>query len=80
MSPDELAARRYCDNGHDLMDPRNLYPYRGRGRRCKPCMVEANELRSKAYKALGITQRDYLALHGSSKYTALKILRELGAA
>lgn len=77
-----MSARRHCENGHDLTDTRNLYPAltgRRPERRCRVCIQEANDLRAAAYKALGLTQREYLRIHGGSKFTALRILRDLGA-
>lgn len=78
-----MSARRYCENGHDLEDFRNLYPQlpgRRPDRRCKACIKDANDLRRDAYTALGMTQREYLDTYGSSKVTARRILRELGIA
>lgn len=78
-----MSARKYCENGHDLEDHRNLYPRipnRRPDRRCRPCMKEANDLRAAAYKLLGLTQAAYIARYGSSKVTARKILRDRGVA
>ena len=73
-----LAARTECANGHDLTDARNLYPDlpgRRHARRCRVCIREANDLRRAAYTHLGMSQKDYLATHGSSREAAVKVLR-----
>jgi hypothetical protein len=43
-------------------------------RRCDVCIKEANDLRSDAYKFLGISQRQYLRQYGASRSTAEAII------
>lgn len=76
-----MSERRYCANGHDLTDARNLYPRlpgRRPDRRCRVCIKVANDTRRAAYRALGMTQREYVATYGASIHTARRVLRELG--
>ena len=78
-----MSDRRYCSNGHDLTDQRNLYPQLPHGkpqRRCRVCITDANNLRRDAYTALGLTQAEYLREYGASKFTAMAILRAMGRA
>ncbi len=74
-----MGERTHCSNGHDLTVPANLYLNRIESqrpaRRCKVCIREANNARSMAYGLLRITQRQYLDQYGSSKFTALEIIR-----
>jgi hypothetical protein len=70
------AAKVACRRGHDLTDPRNWVPGdAARGRRgCLACLREARQLRSAAHKALGITQREYVAIFGESRTTAERVI------
>lgn len=74
------AARTHCPNGHPLAEG-NLVPAvaRRHGRGCQTCArersAERNALIRRAVQASGLTHANYLAEYGSSRASALSVIR-----
>jgi len=65
----DRAARTHCSRGHALTEG-NLVPSALPNHKCLTCKWELKAAISAAHKALGITQREYVRNHGSSRAVA----------
>jgi hypothetical protein len=71
------ASRDHCPSGHPYSDSNTIALGKG-GRKCRECdrtrgRARDAEIRA-AFKSLGLSKREYLALHGASRATALALL------